>query len=152
MSDEEFIEDMQSGRYLTFLLDNQVFGIEIKVVTEIIGMQRITKIPDVPDYLKGIINLRGRIIPVIDMRMKSGIDYIDYNDRTCIIIINVQSFTLGLIVDSVSEVMTIEEDNIESPPFRDDNGDRYIKGIGKVKDNVILILDYNRLFDNNENF
>ena len=144
-------EDTQQGRYLTFNLGEEVFGLEIRYVTEIIGMQPITRIPEVAAYIKGIINLRGKIIPVIDMRLKFNKEPVEYNDRTCIIVIDTQEMSVGLIVDKVSEVMTIEDENVVPPPDQKTGiKNRYIHGIGKVDGEVKLLLDCNKLFDEDE--
>ena len=103
-------EDTQKGKYLIFSLGNEFYGIEIKYVTEIIGVQPITEIPELPDYIKGIINLRGKIIPVMDVRIRFKKSPMEYNDRTCVIVIDVKDTSVGLIVDSVSEVLSIEEE------------------------------------------
>jgi purine-binding chemotaxis protein CheW len=144
-------EDTQRGRYLTFSLDSEVYGIEIKYVIEIIGIQPITQVPEVPLYVKGIINLRGKIIPVIDMRIKFKKEPLKYNDRTCIIVADIQNMTVGLIVDNVSEVLTIEDENIVPPPdYKTGFRNRYIKGIGKAGDDVKLLLDCNKLLKDDE--
>lgn len=144
-------EDTQHGRYLTFNLGEEVFGLEIRYVTEIIGLQPITKIPEVASYVKGIINLRGKIIPVIDMRLKFGKEPAEYDDRTCIIVIDTQELVVGLIVDKVSEVMTIEDENVAPPPDQKTGiRNRYIQGIGKVDGNVKLLLDCKALLDDEE--
>ncbi len=144
-------EDTQHGRYLTFNLGEEVFGIEIKFVTEIIGMQPITKIPEAVDYIKGIINLRGKIIPVIDMRLKFKKEPIDYNDRTCIVVVDTQEFIVGLIVDKVSEVMTIDDEDVVPPPnHKTGIRNKYIRGIGKIEGEIKLLLDCIKLFDENE--
>lgn len=143
-------EEMK-GRFLTFHLGGEVFGIGIQHVTEIIGLQTINKLPETPDYIQGVINLRGKIIPVIDMGMKFGSEKSDYTDRTCIIVIETQELSAGLIVDHVSEVMTIDEANIAPPP--DVNGSaccRYINGVGKVDGEVVILLDCEQLFNNQE--
>jgi purine-binding chemotaxis protein CheW len=153
-ANEEFLEqqeDTQHGRYLTFNLGEEVFGLEIRYVTEIIGIQPVTKIPEVASYIKGIINLRGKIIPVIDMRLKFGKEPIAYDDRTCIIVIDTQELVVGLIVDKVSEVMTIGDENVVPPPDqRTGIRSRYIQGIGKVDGNVKLLLDCKLLLDGDE--
>ncbi|MPN10160.1 Chemotaxis protein CheW [bioreactor metagenome] len=144
-------EDTQHGRYLTFNLGEEVFGLEIRYVTEIIGLQPITRIPEVAAYIKGIINLRGKIIPVIDMRLKFGKEPVEYNDRTCIIVIDTQELVVGLIVDRVSEVVTIEDDSVVPPPDqRTGIKNRYIQGIGTVDGNVKLLLDCKMLLDSDE--
>jgi purine-binding chemotaxis protein CheW len=144
-------EDTQKGRFLTFKLGDEVFGLEIKYVTEIVGIQPITKIPEVPDYVKGIINLRGKIIPVVDVRIKFKKEPIAYDERTCIIVVDIDDMSVGLIVDNVSEVVTIKEENIAPPPsYKTGFQNRYIKGIGKSKDGVKLLLDCNKLLTDEE--
>ncbi len=144
-------EDTQHGRYLTFNLGEEVFGLEIRYVTEIIGLQPITKIPEVASYIKGVINLRGKIIPVIDMRLKFGKEPEEYTDRTCIVVIDTEEVVVGLIVDKVSEVMSIDDEDVVPPPDqRTGIRNRYIKGIGKVDGNVKLLLDCQTLLDTDE--
>lgn len=144
-------EDTQRGKYLTFELGEETFGIEIKFVTEIIGIQPITFVPEMPDYIKGIINLRGKVIPVIDMRLKFKKESIDYNDRTCIIVIDIEDISIGLIVDSVAEVINVGDENIVPPPsYKTGFQNRYIKGIGKVGEAVILLLDCQKLISQDD--
>jgi Chemotaxis signal transduction protein len=146
-----FEEDTQHGRFLTFTLEDEVYGIEIKYVTEIIGIQSITKVPEVPDYVKGIINLRGKIIPVIDVRLKFGKEPMEYDDRTCIVVIDISEVSVGLIVDNVDEVLTIDDQDIAAPPTNKTGFEnRYIKGIGKAGDKVQLLLDCEKLLKNEE--
>ena len=144
-------EDTQSGRYLTFALGTEEFGIEIKFVTEIVGMQPIIALPETPSFLKGIMNLRGKIIPVIDIRLKFNKEEAEYTDRTCIIVIVANDVTVGLIVDSVSEVTSIEEQEISPPPsIGMGMGNRYMQGIGKVTGRIVLLLDCKKLFTDGE--
>lgn len=143
-------EDTQKGRFLTFELGEESYGIEIKYVTEIIGLQPVTEIPELPDYIKGIINLRGTIIPVMDVRLRFKKLFREYNDRTCIIVINIGEISIGLIVDSVSEVLSIPEEEIVSPPEVNKTGNKYIKGIGKVENGVKLLLDCIKLLDEDD--
>lgn len=144
-------EDTQHGRFLTFSLEDEIYGIEIKYVTEIIGMQSITTVPEVPGYVKGIINLRGKIIPVIDVRLKFGKDSMEYNDRTCIVVIDITDVAVGLIVDNVDEVLTIGDNDIASPPANKTGFEnRYIKGIGKSGEKVQLLLDCEKLLKSEE--
>lgn len=148
---QEQEEDTQKGRYLTFLVDKESYGIEIKYVTEIIGIQAITEVPELPEYIKGIINLRGKIIPVMDVRLRFKKKPKEYNDRTCIIVIDIKEISIGLIVDSVSEVLSITDDNIVPPPdMNKGTGNKYIKGIGKVGNDVKLILDCNKLLNDGD--
>lgn len=147
----EIEEDTQKGRYLTFLLGRETYGIEIKYVTEIIGIQSITEIPELPEYVKGIINLRGKIIPVMDVRIRFRKEPIKYNDRTCVIVVDISDISIGLIVDKVSEVLTIPEvDIVEPPQMNKGFNNRYIKNIGKIGDDVKLLLDCEKLLTEDE--
>lgn len=143
-------EDTQKGKYLTFSLGSEFYGIEIKHVTEIIGIQPVTEIPELPEHIKGIINLRGKIIPVMDVRLRFKKPYMEYNDRTCVIVIDIKDVSVGLIVDSVSEVLSIDEEEIVSPPDVKKGGNKYIKAIGKVGDEIKLILDCDKLLSDDE--
>lgn len=144
-------EDTQHGRFLTFAVGTEIFGIEIRFVTEIVGMQPITPLPEAPGYMKGIINLRGKIIPVIDIRLKFKKEPKEYDDRTCIIVIELTEVTVGLIVDHVAEVLMIEDENIAPPPDqRAGLQNRYLAGIGKVGSDVKLLLSCERLFKDDE--
>lgn len=143
---QDLAEDTQKGRFLTFSIGKEVYGIEIKYVTEIINIQKITDIPELPDYIQGIINLRGKIIPVLDVRLRFKKESKEYSDRTCIIVVDIEDISVGLIVDSVAEVTTIAENDIVPPPDVNTGfSNRYIKGIGKVGDEVKLLLDCTRL-------
>lgn len=143
--------DTQHGRFLTFSLGEEVFGLEIRCVTEIVGMQKINGIPESPPYVKGIINLRGKIIPVIDMRLRLKKEPIAYTDRTCIVVVDIRTLTVGLVVDRVDEVISIPDESIVPPPgFRAGFQNRYIRGIGKVDGEVRLLLDCERLFRDEE--
>jgi purine-binding chemotaxis protein CheW len=144
-------EDTQEDRFLTFSLGNESYGIEIRYVTEIIGIQPITEIPELPEYIKGIINLRGKIIPVMDIRLRFKKEPKDYNDRTCVIVVDIRDVSIGLIVDSVSEVITIpKQDIVEPPQMNKGYQNRYIKSIGKVGSEVKLLLDCEMLLDDSE--
>lgn len=144
-------EDTQHGRYLTFALGRESFGLEISYVKEIVNMQPITQIPEVPAYVKGVINLRGKIIPVIDMCLKFGLELSAYNDRTCIIVVDIQEISVGLIVDNVTEVLVIDDSNIvPPPPMKTGAYNSYIKAIGKTGNDVKLLLDCQKLFNNEE--
>lgn len=147
---DELEEDTQKNKFLTFSLGEEYYGIDIMYVTEIVGIQPITEVPELPEFVKGIINLRGKIIPVMDARIKFKKDQKDYNDRTCIIVIDVQEFSIGIIVDAVSEVVNISEDNIVPPPNINTTGSKYIKSVGKSDEHVTLILDCEKLLSNEE--
>lgn len=138
-------------KLLTFSLGSEGYGVSILKVKEIIGMMHITPVPKTPDFVKGVINLRGKIIPVMDLRLKFTMEEKQYNERTCIIVveINVKNTQrlLGVVVDMVSEVVSITDDEIEPPPqygSRLDNN--YILGIGKIKDRVVIIIDIDEIF------
>lgn len=143
-------EDTQKGRFLTFQISKELYGIEIKCVIEIIGIQPITEVPELPEYIKGIINLRGKIIPVMDIRLRFKKESLGYNDRTCVIVIDIEGVLIGLIVDQVSEVMTIPEEDIVVPPDMKSGSSRYVKGIGKKENEVILLLDCSKLLNEQE--
>lgn len=139
-------EDTQKGKFLTFHLADEDYGIEIRYVTEIIGIQKITEVPDMPEFVKGVINLRGKVIPVMDVRMRFLLPPREYNDRTCIIVVNVNGTAVGLVVDEVSEVADIPEDQIEPPPRASrTSSSRYIQGMGKIGQDVKILLDVNHL-------
>jgi purine-binding chemotaxis protein CheW len=144
-------EDTQKGKYLTFSVGNEDYGIEINHVTEIIGIMDITEVPGTPKYVKGIINLRGKIIPVIEVRARFKKEATLYDDRTCIIVIDVKDITIGLIIDSVSEVLNIADENIVPPPdVKTGFHNNYVKGIGKVNNEIKLLLDCDRLLSDEE--
>lgn len=145
-------EDTLKGKYLTFLIGCEEYGIEIRFVTEIIGgMQMITQVPETADYVKGIINLRGKIIPVIDVNLRFKKEAKEYNDRTCIIVVDIDTLSVGLIVDNVAEVLSISDDNIVPPPdARAGFHHRYISGIGKVGTAVKLLLDCKKLLSDED--
>lgn len=144
-------EDTQKGRFLTFSLDKESYGIEIKHVTEIIGIQEITEIPELPEYVKGIINLRGKIIPIMDVRLRFKKEPKEYNDRTCVIVVDLRNISIGLVVDRVSEVLTIpEQDIVEPPQMNKGFNNRYVRKIGKVGNDVKLLLDCEKLLTDDE--
>jgi purine-binding chemotaxis protein CheW len=144
-------EDTQKDMYLTFRLAQEEYGIEIRYVTEIIGIQKITEVPDTEEFVKGVINLRGKIIPVIDVRVRFHLEPKPYGDRTCIIVVDMNGSAIGLIVDEVCEVVNIPEANVsEAPRTSKGTNSRFIQGIGKIDDAVKIILNINRLLNDNE--
>lgn len=148
---DSYIEDTQKDKYLLFAIDKESYGIEIQYIEEIIGIQEVTEIPDQPKYMMGVINLRGKIIPIMDIRKRFNKPFKEYNDRTCIIVMMLKEMWVGLVVDTVSEVLDIPEEAISSPPkVNEDYKNRFIKGIGKVGDRVKIILDCEQLLGQEE--
>jgi purine-binding chemotaxis protein CheW len=134
-------EDTQKDLYLIFNLGEEAFGVDIKIVSEMIGIQPIAELPEMPECIRGIINLRGKIIPVMDVRLRFKKPLKDYDWRTCIIVIDIDDLVIGLIVDSVDEVLKIPKDNIVLPTRITQSGNGYIKGIGKSGENVKMLID-----------
>jgi purine-binding chemotaxis protein CheW len=143
--------DVRAGKYLTFQLANEEFGIRVLKVREIMGVQEITAVPQTPVHVKGVINLRGKVIPVIDLRLKFGIPATEYTQRTCIIVTQVggensSTILMGIVVDAVSEVLTLSGQEIEdTPDFGEDVGGAYLLGMAKVKGKVKILLDIDRI-------
>lgn len=139
------------SQYLTFILDEEHYGIDIASVIEIIGIQKITQMPQQPEYVKGVINLRGRIIPTVDVRIRFNKESIEYDERTCIIVVDVQGTIVGFIVDRVDEVMTITDESISAPPvFNQDFKGKYVKGIARIENMIIMILESELLLSEGE--
>ena len=147
---DNLLEDTMKGKFLTFSLGDEFYGIDIEYVTEIVGIQPITVVPEFPDFIKGIINLRGQIIPVMDARAKFKRDTIEYNDRTCIVVVQVTDISIGIIVDAVAEVLNIDDENIVPPPMVGGTGRKYIKSVGKHENSVVLIIDCEKLLSTDE--
>ncbi len=147
--------DNNSGKYLTFVLAREEYGIPILKVREIIKLLEITSIPKTPGYIKGVINLRGKIISIMDLRLKFGLEEKEYNERTCIVVVEISlndtRKLMGLIVDAVSEVVNLTTDQIEPPPeYGYQNNQGFLTGVGKVKERVILLLDIERILSREE--
>lgn len=144
------------GKYLTFSLKNEVYGIPIASVKEINAMMTITEVPNTPHFIKGVINLRGKIISIMDLRLKLGMEELSYNERTCIIVVEVPTGEknkkkIGVVVDHVAEVIEIK--NAELEDFKEDVSDKeevFINGIAKVKDKIIIILDIISIVNSND--
>lgn len=146
-------QDSLKEKYVTFMSGHEYFGLKIEYVNEIIVLQEITAIPESEDYIKGLINLRGKIIPVIDVRLRFKQEPIEYTDRTCIIVIHVQSTVVGLIVEKIAEVVEIPEENLLPSPsigHNDKTKERYVYAIGKVGDSVKLLLDPDKLISDED--
>lgn len=148
MKEELLEDDAQKGKFMTFQTGKEYFGISISYVNEIIAMQPITAIPEVDDYIKGLINLRGKIIPVVDVRIRFKMEPIEYTDRTCIIVIDVKSTVIGLIVEKIAEVDTILDEDIVPPPslgHRENEHNKYVYGLARTGNSVKLLLDPEKL-------
>jgi len=151
---EELLEDdSQKGKFMTFQIGKEFFGISISYVNEIIAMQPIAAIPEVEDYVKGLVNLRGKIIPVIDVRVRFKMEPCEYTDRTCIIVIDVKTITVGLIVEKIAEVDTIMDDDIVPPPSlarKEHEHNKYVYGLARTGDTVKLLIDPEKLIKQEE--
>jgi purine-binding chemotaxis protein CheW len=147
--------DERAGKYLTFVIGKEEFGVAVLKVREIMGIQEITAVPQTPAYLKGVINLRGKVIPVIDLRLKFGLPSVEYTQRTCIIVVQVKNesavLPMGIVVDEVSEVVTLTPADIEdTPDFGSNIATNYILGMAKIKGKVKILLDINEVLSSHE--
>lgn len=145
----------KEGKYLTFSLAGEEYGIAILKVKEIIGMMPITPVPQTPDFVKGVINLRGKVIPVIDLRLRFGIEAMDFTERTCIIVVEIEGASgtvmIGIVVDSVSEVLNIRGEDIQdTPSFGTNLNTDYILGMAKTEDGVKILLEIDRVLSSEE--
>ncbi len=145
----------REGKYLTFSLAGEEYGIGILQVKEIIGMMPITSVPKTPNFVKGVINLRGKVIPVIDLRLRFAISESEYTERTCIIVVEITAnygeMVIGIVVDSVSEVLNIKEESIEdSPSFGTTLDSEYILGMAKLEGGVKILLDIDKVLTSQE--
>lgn len=144
-------ETILHGRYLIFGLGEESYGLDIDCITEIVNMQDITRLPQMPSFIKGIINLRGKIVPVMDLRLRFGMKSASYTDWTCIVIVEIQDSSIGLIVDHVLEVMTIDSDQcVPLPSSLSGTRNNYLQAIGKVGSDIKLLLDCSRLLATDE--
>ena len=138
--------ESKAGKYLTFALADEEYGLEILKVREIIGIMDIAEVPQTPDFVKGVINLRGKVIPVIDLRSKFQMETIEQTEETCIIVVDVDGVEMGIIVDRVSEVLDIASEEIEEPPSFGANVDTdFILGMGKAQERVTILLDISKV-------
>jgi purine-binding chemotaxis protein CheW len=149
---EEEDEDTMANKYLFFRIGKESYGIGIRHIIEIIELQAISSVPDMPAYVRGVINLRGKVIPIVDLRLRFEMEERVYDDRTCIIVTNIDNVLIGFIVDTVEEVMEILENAIEPPPrFKSASGrERYISGMGKVGDQVKILIDVEKIVRDEE--
>lgn len=137
----EVLDDLK-GRYITFYIDKNVYSLELVNVIEIISVQSIRSIPHTPAYVKGVMNLRGKILPVVDARLKLKLEERPYDDKTCIVVVVLDEMQVGLIVDQISDVVTIDESNIAvHPEYSAANSEKHLRSIAKVGDRMILNLD-----------
>jgi purine-binding chemotaxis protein CheW len=141
---------LRGGKYLAFALGSEEYGLEIQKVREIIGMMDITPVPRMAPYIKGVINLRGRVISVIDLRTRLGLQAVERTDDTCIIVVDIphgdRKINVGMIVDRVAEVMEIKDADIEeTPAFGSAVSTEFVLGIGKARDSLTILLDIHRL-------
>ncbi len=145
-------EELQENKFLMFTLGEEEYGIDITRITAIEELPQITNIPDMPNFVKGVINLRGKVIPAVDLRLRFGMEEKEYDDRTCIVIVSMKESTIGLIVDIVSEVHEIKENDIGAPPsFKNASGkEQYIAGLAKKGDKVKIILDVEKIISNED--
>ena len=155
MTEETISAISREGKYLTFALADEEYGISILKVKEIIGMMPITTVPQTPEFVKGVINLRGKVIPVMDLRLKFGMDKIEYTERTCIIVVEIGGqagiVLIGTVVDSVSEVLNIKGDDIEdTPTFGTNLNTDYILGMAKMEGGVKILLDIGKVLSEEE--
>jgi len=146
---------IRTGKYLTFTLEKEEYGIGILKVKEIIGMMPVTSVPRTPDFVKGVINLRGKVIPVIDLRLKFTMGEIPYTDRTCIIVVEIDSDSttvlIGIVVDAVSEVLNVRGEDIEeTPTFGTSLNTDYILGMAKMEGGVKILLDIDKVLSQEE--
>lgn len=145
--DEDEDEDILDNKYLTFKIAEEVYGIIISNILEIIELQKITEVPDMPKFVKGVINLRGKVIPIMDLRLRFKMEGREYDDRTCIVIVKINEKSIGLIVDTVLEVVDIPKNEIEpSPQFKNGSSyEKYVSGLGKIGDEIKILLDIEKI-------
>jgi len=143
------IEDVMRGKFLTFLVGDVGYGIEISYVVEIISVQEITLVPHTHAYVKGIINLRGTVVPVIDMGMRFGQGEIEYTDKTCIIVLSMDDMSVGILVDGVQDVSNIDDESIQDPPKTTGNATKnhFIKAVGVSTGEVKQLIDVYTVFE-----
>lgn len=139
------------GKFLTFVLGKEEYGIEITRVREIIGIVEITPVPKAPSFIKGVINLRGKVIPIVDMRTKFSMEQVEFTSETCIIVVEVNERLMGILVDTVSEVLDIQANDIEPPPsFGSGLSTMFILGMAKIKGDVKILLNIDEVLNASE--
>lgn len=153
VEDEMFLVDDDDenasgvSKYLLFKLGDEEYGVDISKVTGIEELHKVTHIPDMPSFMKGVINLRGRVIPILDLRLRFGMEERPYDDRTCIIITTIKSLSVGLVVDTVAVVIDLDSASVDPPPsFKSDSGkEKYIHGLARVDEDVKILVDVDRI-------
>ena len=141
------LQDDLTGRYLTFYIDDVVYSLPLNHVIEIIGIQNITHIPGVPPYVKGIVNLRGKVVPISDVRLKFGQPERAYDDKTCIVVVLINDMNIGLIVDSVADVVALDKIDMAPPSHTERRvGESFLDSISSLNDKVILNIDCMKFF------
>lgn len=144
-------EETMNGRFLTLQVGKETYGIEIRYVIDIVGLQPLTEMPEMPDFMKGIINLRGKIVPIMDIRLRFKMSPREYDDRTCIIVIDMNGISIGLVIDSVCEVLTISDEEImKKPDMITKDGCDYINSICRIDNQVILLINCGKLLSADE--
>jgi purine-binding chemotaxis protein CheW len=145
------ISNGAGDQFVTFTLGEEEYGVEVLKVQEIIGYQRFTKVPSVPSFVKGVLNLRGSVVPVLDLRLKFNMAYREYDNFTVILILEVQERVIGVIVDAVSDVVNLSPDDIQqTPDFSSGIRVDFIKGMGRMDEKLIIILDIDRILSSSE--
>ena len=141
------VQDDLTGRCLTFHIEDTIYSLSLIHVIEIIGMQRVTHIPGMPQYIKGIVNLRGKVVPILDVRLKFGLPERPYDDKTCIVIVQINDMNVGLIVDRVEDVITVDKKNMAPPPVSERRfGESFLDSISTIGDNVIMNIHCEKFF------
>lgn len=150
-STESRVELEDSTNLVTFRLGSGEYAIDIMQAKEIIKMEKITLIPNAPDFVEGVINLRGNIIPIIDLKKRFNLEEIEGDKNTGIIIVKIEDVDMGIIIDSISKVVSISNSDIQPPPpMLSGIGQKYIKGVGKLEDKLLVVLDLEKLFTTDE--
>ncbi len=144
-------EEVETNQYVTFLIARETYGVEVLRVQEIIGMTGITHVPNSMEFMKGVINLRGTVVPVVDMRLRFGMEEKDYDNFTVILIVEVKGYMVGMIVDSVADVVDIPIKNIQDTPhFSANIRTDYIKGIGRIDEDLVIVLNVDKILSSEE--
>jgi purine-binding chemotaxis protein CheW len=143
-------DELQSGKYLTFKLGDEEYGLWVRPVEDILQLKPITSVPNTPDYLEGVINMRGSVIPVIDLRVRFGMKSREYDDKTCIVVVEHEDVRSGLIVDRVNEVLTLDEEKIEpTPPLGRSVEEEYLAGIARLEERILALVELGAMLSEN---